>query len=132
LRRYYFSLVPEDTQAWLDRAKTQTSPDQMKAIVRDMLTSAAARGITPDPKLSDNPADGAPPGPGRGDRGGRGGPPQDRFGPFGPDDASRGLPPPRIEGDGEGNHHPPGPPPGTPPSNTTASPAPGNTTAAGN
>ena len=130
LRRYYFSLVPEDTQAWLDRAKTQTSPEQMQAIVRDMLTSAATRGITPDPKLSDNPADAAPPGPGRNDRG-RGGPqPGDRFGPFGPDGGSRGLPPPKREGDGDGKH-PPGPPPTPPPANVPTSPAPGNTTAGG-
>lgn len=116
LRRYYFSLVPEDTQAWLDRAKTQTSPEQMKAIVRDMLTSAATRGIAPDPKISDNPGDASPPGPnGRG----RGGPPPGGWGdPFGPDGGARGLPPPRHDGDGDR------PPPG----NTTVSPAPGNTT----
>jgi hypothetical protein len=126
LRRYYFSLVPEDTQAWLDRAKTQNSPDQMKAIVRDMLTSAATRGIAPDPKLSDNPADAGPPGPGgpgRNDRG-RGGPPPGGWGdPFGPDGGARGLPPPRHDGDTDGNHPPP-------PSNTMVSPATGNTTAA--
>jgi hypothetical protein len=133
LRRYYFSLVPEDTQAWLDRAKAQPAPDQMKALVRDMLTSAATRGIAPDTKLSDKPVDasqgpGGPGGPGRNDRG-RGGPPQggDWFGPFGPDGGARGLPPPKRDDDGD--HHPP--PPAPPPSNTTVTPAPGNTTAAG-
>ena len=124
LRRYYFSLVPEDTQAWLDRAKTQTSPDQLKAIVRDMLTSAATRGIAPDPKLSDNPADAGPPGPNGRGRGGP--PPPGGWGdPFGPDGGARGLPPPRHEGDGDQP-----PPPGPPPGNTTVSPAPGNTTTA--
>jgi hypothetical protein len=92
----------------------------MKAIVRDMLTSAATRGIAPDPKLSDVPGDAGPPGQnGRG----RGGPPPGDWGdPFGPDGGARGLPPPRHDGDTDRNHPPSG--------NTTVSPAPGNTAAA--
>jgi hypothetical protein len=128
LRRYYVSLNPEDTQAWVDRAKAAKSPEETDAVVRDMLTSAVARGITPNPDYSDKP-----PGPPPGGPGGPGGPGDRRNGPgggwyqpFGPDGGAQGLPPPRHDHDEEGN--PPLPPP---PSNTTVVPA-GNTTPAAN
>jgi hypothetical protein len=116
LRRYYLSLNPEDTQAWVERAKTAKSPTEGRAIVSDMLTSAAARGITPNMDLSDKvPQNGSPPGGGGDrDRGGPGG--GGRFSPYGPN-GGIGVPPPRGE-------HKPAEQPAPPPSNTTASPAP--------
>jgi Trp operon repressor len=78
LRRYNFSLYPEDAQAWLDRVQAATTTDQRQAILKEMLTAAAARGIEPNTELSDKPGSGMGPG-GRGfGRGPDGGPDRDR------------------------------------------------------
>jgi hypothetical protein len=119
LQRYYFSLNPEDTEAWVERAKASKSPEDTKAVLRDMLTSAAVRGITPDKELSDKapePPPGGPGGPGGpGDRP-RGGPGNMWYEPLGPDGGERGLPPPRPDG----GENPAGPPPPPPSNSTTA------------
>lgn len=78
LRKYLLTLYTDQVQALQDRFQKAATPEARKAIVQELLKTAADKGIKPDPAPDRNPAP-------NGGRGGRGGP-------NGPNDNGRGGP----------------------------------------